>query len=156
VADDSNNDVNRALAACGASPMPYRNFEELDRVALDPSPTIPNAYEFPLLLEALPEIGQIPVAGATPEQPVAPVSEAPSQAPAASERMGLFAVPRRAPTRRFISDVSTDKPNSVPLRDIQSSRQTLSSVFRTLSAADPKRGERILPATGLQDIFSRL
>jgi hypothetical protein len=152
----SNNDVNRALAACGASPMPYWNLEDLNRVAPKLSPMISSTHAFPLLLEALPKVGQIPIVGATPEQPIAPFSEGPSPLPAASERMELFVAPRRKPTQGFKPDVPTETPIAVPLRDLQPSRKTLSNVFRTLSAAGPMRGTRAVAATGLQDIFGRL
>jgi hypothetical protein len=156
VAHVSNNDVNRALAACGASPMPYRNFEELNRATDDATPTTQSTHEFPLLLEALPEIGQIPVTGATSEQPIAPIPEDSSPVWSAPERSGPLAAPRWVPTRGFESDVSTDKPNPVPVGELQTSRQTLNSVFRTLSAAGPTHRERIVAASGLQNIFSRL
>jgi hypothetical protein len=187
VARDSNNDVNRALAACGASPMAYRNFEDFSQVALDPSPAAPSTHEFPLLVEALPEVGQIPVVAiATSAQVIAPVSEdtipegptsgtpisarpvaedrgstpavlrGPAPAQADPEQKRLFAAPRRQPIQRFRSDAPTDRPDLVPPGVTQPSRQALSGVFRTLSAAGPARKERIAPATGLQGIFSRL
>lgn len=156
VANGSNNDVDRALAACGASPMMYRNFDDLSRAAPDPSPAIPNNHEFPLLLEALPELGQVPAASVTSPQPIAPVSEIPSPAPAAAKRLSLFSAPSQAAARGPESDVATKKPMAVPHGDGQAPRKTLSSVFRTLSAAAPARGKTATTATGLQGVFNRL
>jgi hypothetical protein len=152
MAVDFRNDVNRALAACGASPMPYRDFGDVSRAARDPSPTTPSIHEFGLLLDALPDVGQIPLAGATFEQATAPTSKDSSSEPATSERMNLF---RPMPTQGFKSDVSTAKPIAIPLGDAQTSRKTLSNVFRTLSDAGPMRGKRVASSSGLQDIFSR-
>jgi hypothetical protein len=136
--------------------MTYRNFENLNRAAPDASPAIPNNHEFPLLLEALPEFGQIPAASVTSEQPIAPVSEAPSPAPAAAKRLSLLSAPSRVAARGIESDVATEKPIAVPHGDGQTPRKTLSSVFRTLSAAGPARGKSAATATGLQGVFNRL
>jgi hypothetical protein len=156
VSHGSDNDVNRALAACGAAPMQYRNFEDSIRPTPDTSPTAPNTCEFPLLLEALPEVGQIPVAAVTSGQPIVSVLEDPPPAPADSDRMDLSRPPVRPSARGFQTDVAPEKPIAIPLGDAQTSRRTLSRVFQTLSAANPLREKRPTAGNGLQGILSRL
>ncbi len=155
VADSSNNDVDRALAACGASQMQYRNFEELNLEDPTPNPATVSNHEFPLLIEALPEVGQIPVAVVISEPVAAPVSEAPSPAPDVPKPTNLFTTPNRLPARSPEPGVSIEKakPNAHPDGP---SRKTLSSVFRTLSAAAPANRKSPATATGLQGIFNRL
>jgi hypothetical protein len=142
VTHSSNNDVDRALAACGALPMPYRNFEVSGHDHAS-SPTISTTCEFPLLHDALPQVSQVPVSPATSESPVA---EDPAPVPEVL-----------APARRgFISEVVTEKSVAAQPGQPKSSRRSLRSVFRTLNAAGPVGGNQGAAARGLQDIFSRL
>jgi hypothetical protein len=109
----SNDDVNRALAAFGALPMPYRVFEETHGRASNPEPTPPADFEFRLLCAALPEVTQIQVPAASLARSIAsnqPIPSSPLQSSQTtdmsetSEWMAPIFPETGADTRPTISD----------------------------------------------------
>ena len=156
MANGSNNDVDRALAVCGAPSMQYRNFEEVSKAGPDPRTAPANNHAFPLLLDALPEVGQVAAVSARPEQPAAPVPEPHLPIPAAAERTETFAAPGRVAVRTPEPHIAPARPVTVPRSEERTPRKTLSSVFHTLSAAGPTRGKTAATTSGLQGVFSRL
>jgi hypothetical protein len=64
VTQDPNSDVDRAVAAFGASPMPYRTFGDVPTAPAGPDKAAERVVDFPLLLAALPEVAQLRIPNA--------------------------------------------------------------------------------------------
>jgi hypothetical protein len=72
VVQDPNTDVDRAMAALSASPMPYRTFPDMTASPLGKDQSPRRAVDFPLLVSALPEVAQFPIPNSSAGRTLAP------------------------------------------------------------------------------------
>jgi hypothetical protein len=184
LAQDSNDDVDRAMATFTASGIPYRTFAgavaapaQAEHESNDATSTVSLAAStrtdaFPLLTAALPEVTQFPMphqfvarntAPAPPPTPAPRESEPspnPETRPPALNQIDSSAV-RRSPAVFNVPVRQTHEPRklkpNITAPNASADRTTpLASVFHTLQVANPARQDRTAPHSQLQTILKRL
>jgi hypothetical protein len=182
---NNNGDVDRAMAAFAASPMPYYNFKVSEaRSSAAPvsgagvAPANPvrseHAVAFPLLLAALPEFGEasmpFPPSGADTVTAKPPISPSASGKTELTTRIALD----RPVTRpsNVVSDKKHNVASALPARPAQAAKPAsqpapdqrnaktgstpIAAMFHALNGSGPPHHGSSETGTGLQDILSRL
>jgi hypothetical protein len=121
VTRNPDSDVDRAVAALGASPMPYRSFSDAAPASPTSDGSVGGNKEFSLLVSALPQVAMFQTSHTLPDRMAAPgnhkVSAADALAPIEAEA---------AETAAQAAVVQTQQPNAMSLKE-QAARNPVAS-----------------------------